>query len=213
MITLDIFSDPICPWCWIGKTKLDRALEATPDHPFAIRWRPFRLNPDMPREGADRAEYLEAKFGGRERAAAIYARVEAAAAEAGLTMDFARIERTPDTTDAHRLIHWAGLEGLQSRVAAALFRAYFQEGRDISDPAVLADAAEAGGMKREVAEELLSTDEDREAVVAMDEAAREMGVTAVPTFLIGGRYVVQGAQDTEMWTRLIGELKRAEAEN
>ena len=211
MVTLEIFWDPICPWCWIGKAHLDRALEGAPDHPFALSWRPFRLNPDMPPEGADRAAYLEAKFGGRAAAAKVYARVEAAAAEAGLPMDFARIRRTPDTTEAHRLMHWAGIEGRQTPVAAQLFRRYFQEGQDISDPAVLVEAAAAAGMDRALTAALLAGTEDRDAVREMDAAARGRGVSAVPTFLIGGRWVLQGAQPPEVWARLIAELAAAEA--
>ncbi|MGL6209392.1 MAG: DsbA family oxidoreductase, partial [Paracoccaceae bacterium] len=133
MIHLDIFSDPVCPWCYIGKAHLDRALAAHPDHPLIIEWHPFQLNPDMPREGVDRAAYLEQKFGGRAKAAAIYARVEQAALEAGLEIDFAAMKRMPNTLDAHRLIHWAGIEGRQTAMKAALMRAFFREGRDIGD--------------------------------------------------------------------------------
>ena len=114
MVKLDILSDPICPWCLIGKTQLDRALEAAPDHPFEIEWHPFQLNPDMPAGGMDRREYLETKFGGRDQAVAVYARIAEAAEAAGIEIDFARISRTPNTLDAHRMIHWAGLEGRQT---------------------------------------------------------------------------------------------------
>jgi len=138
MITLDIFSDPICPWCHIGKARLDRALEARPDHPFRVEWHPFQLNPDMPAGGMDRAAYLEAKFGGRDGAVRAYAPVVAAAEEAGLALNLAAIARTPNTLDAHRLIHWAGIEGRQPPTVAALFQAYFEQSRDIGAPAVLA---------------------------------------------------------------------------
>ena len=129
MVKLDILSDPICPWCYIGKTNLDRALERAleraGDHPFEIEWHPFQLNPDMPAEGADRRSYLEAKFGGKAQAAQAYARVTDVAAAAGLVFNFEAIERTPNTLNAHRLILWAGIEGRQSRVVSELFRAYF----------------------------------------------------------------------------------------
>ena len=141
MIKLDILSDPICPWCFIGKANLDRALEQRPDHPFVIEWHPFQLNPDMPAEGMDRRAYLEAKFGGRDGAVRAYTPVLQAAERAGLTINFEGIARTPNTLDAHRLIHWAGLEGRQTAVVSALFRAYFVDGRDIGDSAVLADIA------------------------------------------------------------------------
>jgi len=131
MTRLDIFSDPVCPWCYIGKVLLDRALEAHPAHDFVIEWQPFQLNPDLPREGVDRASYLEAKFGGKARAAQVYARIEEAAQAAGLVIDFAAMKRMPNTLDAHRLIHWAGLEGRQAAMVAALFAAFFRDGRDI----------------------------------------------------------------------------------
>lgn len=212
MIQLDVISDPICPWCWIGKTRLDRAIAAAGGPPpFEVRWRPFQLNPDMPREGMDRGAYLAAKFGGRERAAEVYARVVAAARETGLDLDPARIARTPNTLDAHRLVRWAGVEGRQNPVMDRLFELNFLEGRDISDPEALAEAGEAGGLDPAVTRELLASDADLEAVRAEDAAAREMGVSGVPTFIIAGRYVVQGAQDTELWGRVIADLRAAQA--
>jgi len=123
MVTLDIISDPICPWCYIGKTLLDRALAERPRHPFTLRWQPFQLNPEMPTGGMDRRAYLEAKFGGREGAVTAYMPVMERAEQAGLKIDFAAIARTPSTLDAHRLIHWAGVEDRQMPVAMALFRA------------------------------------------------------------------------------------------
>ena len=113
MVKLDILSDPICPWCYIGKANLDRALSQRPDHELAIEWHPFQLNPDMPDEGMDRRTYLETKFGGKERAVTVYAQIEQAAKVAGLDVDFGAIKRTPNTINAHRLIHWAGVEGRQ----------------------------------------------------------------------------------------------------
>lgn len=212
MITLDIISDPICPWCYIGKAKLDRALEAAGDHPFDIHWRPFQLNPDMPPAGMDRREYLETKFGGPEGANRVYSAIADAAAEAGLEIDFGRIERTPSTIDAHRLIRWARVTGNQTAVVSQLFRRYFREGQDISDRAILLDVAESAGMEREVVERLLDSDADLAETREEDAAAREMGVGGVPTFIVGGRYVLQGAQDSETWSRVIDELNAAVAE-
>lgn len=206
MIRLDIFSDPVCPWCYIGKANLDRALEVNPEHPFAIQWHPFQLNPGMPPEGVDRAEYLEAKFGGRDKAVQIYARVEEAARQAGLAIDFSRIKRMPNTLNAHRLIHWAGLEGRQTPVVSALFRAYWREGRDIGDTATLAQIAGEAGMDPTVVERLLASDADRDDLIARDIDARKKGVSAVPTFLIAQRHVVSGAQPTELWEQVIAEL-------
>lgn len=207
MIKLDIFSDPVCPWCYIGKANLDRALEAAPEHAFQIEWHPFQLNPGMPAEGVDRAEYLEAKFGGKAKAVEIYARVEQAAREAGLTIDFSTIRRMPNTLNAHRLIHWAGLEGRQTAIVSALFRAYWREGRDIGQTATLVDIAEAAGMDRALTERLLATDEDSDALKARDIHARERGVTGVPCFIIGNQYVVSGAQPPQVWADVIAELR------
>jgi predicted DsbA family dithiol-disulfide isomerase len=206
MVPLDIFSDPVCPWCLIGKAQLDRALEARPDHPFTIRWHPFQLNPDLPREGADRRAYLEAKFGGRERAVQVYARVMEAAERAGVTINLDRIERQPNTLDAHRLIHWAGVEGRQSLVKDALLRAYFRDGRNIGDPATLAAIAGEAGMDARVVARLLATDADRDDIVAREADARRKGVRAVPTFLVDRRYVLEGAQPTDLWLKVIDEI-------
>ena len=205
MLKLYILSDPICPWCYIGKTNLFRALEQRPDHPFAIEWHPFRLNPGMPRAGMDRRAYLEAKFGGQEGAARAYLPVQQHAEAAGLDIDLGAIARTPDTTDAHRLIHWAGLEGRQTPVASFLFEAYFREGRDIGDPEVLADLGARAGMDREMVARLLATEADRDLIETRDAHARDRGVTAVPTFVVGERHVVPGAQPPDLWLRVIDE--------
>ena len=164
MVKLDIISDPICPWCYIGKTLLDQAMALRPDHPFEIEWHPFQLNPDMPAEGMDRRDYLETKFGGKEGAIRAYAPVLERAEAAGLTIDFAAIKRTPNTLDAHRLLHWAGIEGCQDRMAMALFRAYFNEGRDIGDPEVLADLADSLSLDGAMIQRLLATEADRDAI-------------------------------------------------
>lgn len=206
MITLDILSDPICPWCYIGKAHLDRALERHPDHPFRIEWHPFQLNPDMPREGADRRTYLETKFGGPENAARIYGRIADAAGAAGLAIDFDRIARTPNTLDAHRVIHWAGLEGRQTPMVMALFRAYFQEGRDIGDAAVLADLSAEAGLDRAMIATLLAGDADRAEIAERDAHARARGVQGVPTFVIAGQHVLTGAQPPDIWDRVIDEI-------
>jgi predicted DsbA family dithiol-disulfide isomerase len=206
VVPLDIFADPVCPWCLIGKAQLDRALERRPDHPFRIAWHPFQLNPDLPREGADRRAYLEAKFGGKDRAVQAYARVMEAAAAAGVEINLDRIDRQPNTLDAHRLIHWAGIEGRQSLVVDALLRAYFRDGRDIGDPGVLAAIAGETGMDARVVARLLASEADRDDIAARDADARRKGVTAVPTFLIDRRYVLQGAQGTDLWLQVIDEI-------
>jgi predicted DsbA family dithiol-disulfide isomerase len=206
MVKLDILSDPICPWCHIGKAHLDRALERRPDHPFEIEWHPFQLNPEMPPGGMDRRDYLETKFGGREAAARVYARIDQAAQDAGLEIAWDGIRVTPNTLDAHRLIHWAGLEGRQTPVVAALFRAYWREGRDIGDPAVLLDLAEAAGLDRAVTERLLQSGADADEIRTRDAQARARGVTGVPTFVVANRHVVPGAQPPDLWERVIDDL-------
>ncbi|MEO0703217.1 MAG: DsbA family oxidoreductase [Pseudomonadota bacterium] len=209
MIKLDILSDPICPWCLIGKTHLDRALEAHPDHPFEIEWHPFQLNPDMPKGGMDRREYLETKFGGKDRAVAVYAQIAEAAEAAGVEIDFAGIKRTPNTLNAHRLIHWGGVEGRQTAIVSSLFRAYFREGRDIGDTGVLLDIAEKAGLNRGMTDRLLSSDADADDIRARDTHARERGVTGVPTFVVANQHVVPGAQPPELWAQVIDELSKA----
>jgi predicted DsbA family dithiol-disulfide isomerase len=206
MPRLDIFSDPVCPWCYIGKGLLDRALEARPAHMFDVAWHPFQLNPDMPAGGADREAYLGAKFGGPEAVRRAAARVESAARQAGLGIDLAAAATIPNTLDAHRLIHWAGMEGLQGRMVSRLFRAYFREGRDIGDPAVLAALAGETGFDPAVAARLLASEADRDAIRARDRHARDRGVTAVPTFVIADRYVLTGAQPVVLWHQVIDEI-------
>ena len=206
MVTLDILSDPICPWCYIGKSGLDRALERRPDHPFAVAWHPFQLNPDMPQGGMDRREYLETKFGGKENAVRVYSRIAEAAEAAGLPIDFEAMARTPNTIDAHRLIHWAGLEQRQGMVVDRLFKAYFAEGRDIGDRDVLIEISGSTGMDPEMVSRLLGSDADADDIRARDAHARERGVTGVPTFIVGNRHALPGAQSADLWERVIDDL-------
>lgn len=205
-VKLDILSDPICPWCYIGKTNLEKALAAVPDHPFVIEWHPFQLNPEMPAGGMDRREYLEAKFGGKEGAVKAYTPVAEHAQQAGLSIDFEAMQRTPNTLDAHRLIHWAGIEGVQTDIVDALFKAYFEDGRDIGDHEVLADIADSNGMDGSVVRKLLASDSDAEDIRKRDSHSREMGVNSVPTFIVAGQHAVPGAQPPELWQQVIGEI-------
>ncbi len=206
-IKLDIMSDPICPWCYIGKAHLDAALANHPDHPFVIEWHPFQLNPEMPSEGMDRRAYLEGKFGGKEGAVRAYAPVVEHAEKAGLTINFEAMQRTPNTLNAHRLIHWAGIEGRQTAAVAALFKAYFVDARDIGDAEVLADVADSVEMDAAVVIRLLKTDEDLADIRARDAHSRQMGVNSVPTFIVGGQHAVPGAQPPELWAKVISELR------
>ncbi|MFT6025489.1 MAG: putative DsbA family dithiol-disulfide isomerase [Ascidiaceihabitans sp.] len=205
-VKLDIMSDPICPWCFIGKAHLDRALEAHPDHPFNIEWHPFQLNPDMPANGMGRREYLEGKFGGKDGAVKAYAPVVDHAEKAGLKIDFEGMKRTPNTLNAHRLIHWAGIEGRQTAAVSALFKAYFTDARDIGDKDVLADIADGIEMDASMVLRLLATDEDMKSIQDRDAHSRAMGIASVPTFIVGGQHAVPGAQPPELWAKVIAEV-------
>jgi len=206
MVKLDIISDPICPWCYIGKANLDAALAQFPDHPFTIEWHPFQLNPEMPAGGMDRKTYLETKFGGKAAAAKAYAPVVAHAEKAGLTINFEMMQVTPNTIDAHRLIHWAGIEARQLLVVDLLFKAYFVEGRDIGSHEVLADIADMAEMDAALITRLLASDADIADIRARDAHSRDMGISAVPTFVVANQHAVPGAQPTDLWVKVIGDI-------
>ena len=213
MAKIDIISDPICPWCYIGKTRLDRALELNPTHNFILEWHPFQLNPTMPKDGMDRREYLEAKFGGQKEAIEVYSNIDKTATETGLSLNFGGIKRTPNTIDAHRLIHWAGIEGRQNSIIDRLFKAYFQEGRDISEHSVLTRIASAAGMDQDVVRNLLKSDADKEDIKARDTDARKRGIQGVPAFVVANEYVIQGAQTIDIWDNIIKEIQEVISKN
>lgn len=198
---IDIVSDVVCPWCYVGKRRLEAALATLrarePALDLDVRWHPFQLNPDLPQEGVDRRRYLEAKFGGAARAAQIYERVRAAGQASGLDLAFDRIERQPNTLDAHRLIAWAQHEApvRAGALVEGLFHAYFVEGRFIGDPAELAALAADAGYDRESAARMLASDALRDEVAAADERARALGIEGVPFFVFDGRVAVSGAHE------------------
>lgn len=206
MIKLDIISDVACPWCYVGKGYLDRALEARPDHPFVVEWHPYQLNPEMPEGGMDRADYMAAKFGSRENIVRVHEPLLAHAEKAGISFDLPAIRRAPNTLDAHRLIHWAGLEGRQTAMVSALFRAYWREGRDIGDRAELSRIAGEVGLDAAMTARLLDGEADRAEISARVAHSRARGVQSVPTFVIAGRHVLQGAQPTGNWLNIIDEI-------
>ena len=206
MIKLDILSDPICPWCFIGKTQLDRALEGVEQTIFTREWHPFQLNPDMPAGGMDRREYLERKFGGKDGAVQAYAQIEDHAKAIGLDIDFAAMKRTPSTVDAHRLIYWAGLESVQDIVVEHLFDAYFCKGQDIGDAGTLVSIADKAGLDADVITRLLSGDQDAQLIRDRDAHSRQRGVNSVPTFIVDNQYAVPGAQPPEVWAKVVQEL-------
>lgn len=206
MTRLDIFADPVCPWCYLGKAQLDRALEANPEHPFLIEWHPFQLAPHIPEGGVDRADYLLRIFGTQDRTVQAHLRLAELGRAAGLKFNFEAIKTTPNTFDAHRLIHWAGVEGKQAQVVSALMRGYWREGRDIGRRGVLADIAAECGMDRMLVARLLTGDADAETIRTREAHARQKGITAVPTFIVADQYVLSGAQPPELWGRVIAEL-------
>ena len=205
---IDIVSDTICPWCFIGKRRLERALAQRPDIQFEIGWRPFQLNPDMPAEGMDRQTYVATKFGGDDRARQIYQRVRDAGAGDGIAFAFEKIARTPNTLDSHRLIRWAGSAGLQHQVVELLFRRYFLEGRDIGDRAVLTEVAAEAGMDAELVARLLDEGADLDLVREEDKVARDLGIQGVPCFILERKYAVSGAQDPEVFLQVFDRLQQ-----
>ena len=201
-LSIDVISDVVCPWCYIGKRHLESALALwRKDHPGeeqpVVRWHPFQLNPQLPASGMPRAEYIAAKFGGPQRAREIYARVANAGARAGIAFDFDRIPVQPNTLNAHRLIHHAGPSGKQDAMAEALFEAYFLQGADLSSDDTLADIAVRAGFDRNEISAYLARDEDKALIEDQDQHARSLGVEGVPFFIFNRRYAISGAQPAE----------------
>jgi predicted DsbA family dithiol-disulfide isomerase len=211
--TIDVVSDVVCPWCYIGKRRLEAALarlrETDPDLPVEIRWHPFQLNPDLPAEGIDRRQYVEAKFGGPDRARQVYARVGAAGETVGIPFAFDAIVRQPNTLDAHRLIAWAQTrrEGDAGALVEELFRAYFLEGRYVGDPEELVRVAAAAGYDPDDARKFLASDEMKDAVADADRRARSMGISGVPFFIFGGKTAVSGAQEPQALLDAIAQAR------
>ena len=199
---IDVISDVVCPWCFIGKRNLERALETWrekhPEEMPVVRWHPFQLNPQLPDSGVPRKQYLENKFGGPERTKEIYARVSAAGKRADIDFAFDAIQVQPNTIDAHRLMHYAGEHGRQDEMAEVIFRRYFLEGADLSNKEALADIAQQAGMNREEVAAYLAGDGDRELIEEQDRRARAIGVEGVPFFIFNQRLALSGAQPPEV---------------
>jgi len=209
---IDIYSDTICPWCFIGKRRLERALAERPQPDLEIKWRAFQLNPDMPAEGMDRQRYLSLKFGGPEGASRIYDQVRAAGSSEGIAFAFEAMKRTPNTVSSHRLIRFASRAGKQDAVVEELFRVYFLEGADIGDLEVLVEAATAAGLYAGTVRSYLESAEDAEVVRAEDAHARHIGIQGVPTFILDGKYVLSGAHPPEVLFQLFDVARQADAE-
>ena len=204
-LNVDVISDVICPWCYIGKRRLERAVrDLGGRHEVQVRWHPFQLNPTMPGGGMDRQDYRTAKFGSWERSQALDAQVAAAGEAEGIAFAFDRIGRTPNTLDAHRLIALAGEQGVQDAVVEAFFRGYFTEGRDLGDRGTLLDLAAEAGLDRGRAESLLGGDEGLESLRAAEGQSRRLGVQGVPFFVINGEVAISGAQGPQAFLDAFG---------
>jgi predicted DsbA family dithiol-disulfide isomerase len=212
-ITVDVVSDVVCPWCFIGQKRLDKAIAAVGDTEVHVRWRPFQLDPTIPPQGKDRREYMLAKFGSDERIREIHARIEPLGEAEGISFAFDAIKVAPNTLDAHRLIRWAGAadEAVQNRLVRRLFQLNFEQGANIGDHAVLVEAAREAGMDASVVATLLPTDADVEAVRTEIATASRMGISGVPCFLLEGKYAVMGAQDVDTLADAIRQVAAAKA--
>jgi predicted DsbA family dithiol-disulfide isomerase len=205
---IDVYSDVICPWCYVGKRRLERALQQVRDKVnVEVRWRPFQLNPTMPREGMDRRAYLEAKFGTVEAYGQLEEQVSAAGSSEGMSFAFEKIARTPNTFLAHRAIWYAGQQGCQDAVVTSLFKGFFEEGADIGSPAVLAQLAERAGLK---AEPFLRSDEGTADVQAEEAVSCRLGIRAVPYFVLNQGYGISGAQSAEVLVTAIEKVRMQE---
>ena len=212
-LVIDVVSDVVCPWCFIGKRHLEAALAGLPEAADTkVRWHPFELNPDLPVGGVDRKGYLEAKFGGPARAAEIYARVREAGARAGLDFAFEAIARQPNTRDAHRLIAWAQSRGDAGPLVERLFRAYFIEGRFVGDRATLAALAAEAGCDGDAARAWLESGLGADEIAEAEARVRALGISGVPFFIVDGRVGLSGAQPPETIRAAIAQACAAATE-
>ena len=204
-VSVDVVSDVMCPWCYIGKRHLEAAQAqlAEDDIGITVRWRPYQLDPTIPPEGRDRQEYLTQKFGSAERAASLYRSIQNAGANVGLDFQFDRIAKSPNTIDAHRIIRWSASAGVQGVLVEKLFEAFFLKGHDLTDRTTLVELASDSGMEGSIVADLLASDRDRDEVEQEIAQARALGVTGVPCFIVDGRQAVMGAQPPETLAALV----------
>jgi len=205
-VQIDVIVDTMCPWCFLGKRRLDKALKERPDIDVDIRWRPYQLDPTIPNEGMARKDYLERKFGASGASNTRYKPVTMAGLDEDIAFDFDKIEKSPNTIDSHRLIRWAASEGCQDEMIEHLFKLYFEDGADIGDKQVLLKAAEDVGMDVELVDRLLSSDADRDLIEQEIAQAREIGVQGVPTYIFENKYVLTGAQEPQVLVSAIEQI-------
>lgn len=202
-VSIDIVFDTICPWCYIGKRRLERALAQRPQLTFALRWRPFLLNPDMPAQGIDRRTYLERKFGGEHRLHRVLAAVSGAGRNEHIPFDLEAIRRTPSSVESHRMVRHAETQGLASDAVEALFQAFFTQGRDIGSVPELLAIGRRIGLESTALEAYLTDPRDQGAIHAENARAHRLGVSGVPSFLFNDNYAISGAQEPDIFLRLI----------
>lgn len=205
-LQIDIVSDVVCPWCYIGKHRIEAAMALAADVPVEVTWRPFFLNPWIPPEGIDRDTYLETKFGSVEAYKGIAGRVVAAATEEGLVYRPESVRRQPNTIDCHRLIHWGDAVGKAAEVKQRLMELYFRDGGDLTDREVLVQAAADCGLDAADIRARLATDQDVELISGWAKEASEKGISGVPTYVFAGKYAVSGAQPAEQLARAIRQV-------
>jgi predicted DsbA family dithiol-disulfide isomerase len=212
-LSIDVVSDVVCPWCFLGAKRLEAAVGQVGDIDVHVRWRPFQLDPTIPPEGKDRQAYMKAKFSDEDRLKQVHANLVSLGAVEGISFDFDAIKVSPNTLDAHRVIRWAGSAGedVQNRLVEDLFSRYFERGENTGDRGVLIEAARVAGMDVAVVETLLPTDADTDAVRAEIATASRMGISGVPCYLLEGRYAVMGAQDTAVLADAIRQVAAAKA--
>ena len=207
-VQIEVYSDTICPWCFIGKRRFEKALLERPELEVDLTWMPFQLNPDMSPDGMDRQEYLSLKFGGTGRAQNVYTPIEQAGAEEGIEFSFHSMQRTPNTLGSHRLIHYArNREPGQDAVVEALFAAYFSRGENIGDVDVLVDCATSAGLDPVATRDYLDSEADKPQVQAQDVMARQMGIQGVPFFVFARKLAVSGAQSPEVFVQVFDTLQ------
>jgi predicted DsbA family dithiol-disulfide isomerase len=211
-VRIDVVSDVVCPWCFIGKRRLEQAIALKPDIPVEVHWHPYYLNDWIPLEGISRNEYLTTKFGSPERYKDIAQRVAQAAAAEGLTYAIDKINRQPNTRDAHRLIRWADSLGFAAEMKQKLMDLYFTEGADLSDREVLVQAAVSVGFNEDNVREALASDMDIAEVAEQVQSAKEAGIQGVPCFVFGGKFAVSGAQPPEYLAEAIERAAQANRE-
>ena len=202
-LQIEIVYDLVCPWCYLGVRRLGRTLQRRPDLTFGLVWRPFLLNPDMPRAGMARTDYVIRKFGGEDRARRLYGTITDVGQAEGIAFRFDRIRRTPSSVEAHRAVRWADRAGQGRPVVEALFAAHFSDGQDIGDPAVLRQAVAGAGLPGAAFAAYLRSDEDVDQVHADNLRAHRLGINGVPCFVIAGRHAIAGAQEPEVIERLL----------